>query len=421
MRSQVDIGQQVRFRMQMHAKVVGLGRAADVTLTEERAYDRTSGNMFDLHFRQAASTGTVKVDGRVDGNILKIQVHAGEQVSEQQVALEDDLPDQLAPFILAASGKVGDTSTSMHLDPSILKQVQVNHRVVSVERQVFAGVEVEAVLVESHYPELGVTEQQWLGRNGMVFESRIGGFFVARIEPEEEAKRPEYSQDLLVSAVVKPPIDMRNASGKPRIRLTFEGFGDLVPEASARQEVRQGAGRTKLTLTRDPPPAGPLRAVVNADTEPTPFIQSQHPAIIAAARRAIGDAQDLATANARLTHFVFDHVHDEYVPAYSNALEALQSGRGDCTEHSVLFVALARALGIPARVAVGIAYWPAGSGFGWHAWSEVHDGQHWIAVDPTWDQPVADVTHVKLADGGPANQARIVMLLGKLKLVDVVM
>jgi transglutaminase-like putative cysteine protease len=146
----------------------------------------------------------------------------------------------------------------------------------------------------------------------------------------------------------------------------------------------------------------------------TPFIQSDDAELRAKAQEVAGDAKTLAEVNARLVAFVYGYIKDEYVPAYSNALEALHSGRGDCTEHSILYVAMARALGIPARVAVGIAYWPAGGGFGWHAWAEINDGARWITVDPTWNQPVADVTHVKLAGGGPAEQARIVMLLGNL-------
>ena len=30
---------------------------------------------------------------------------------------------------------------------------------------------------------------------------------------------------------------------------------------------------------------------------------------------------------------------------------------------------------------------------------EIRAGERWIAVDPTWNQPVADATHVKLAAG----------------------
>ena len=116
--------------------------------------------------------------------------------------------------------------------------------------------------------------------------------------------------------------------------------------------------------------------------------------------------------------FVDNHVKDSYVPSFSNALEVLQSERGDCTEHSVLFVGLARALKIPARVAVGIGYWPAGEGFGWHAWAEVQVDGKWYAVDPTWNQVNADATHIKLADGDAMQQARIVMLLGKLSILE---
>ena len=106
------------------------------------------------------------------------------------------------------------------------------------------------------------------------------------------------------------------------------------------------------------------------------------------------------------------------MPSFSNALEVLQSERGDCTEHSVLFVALARALKIPARVAVGVGYWPMGEGFGWHAWAEVQVEGTWFTVDPTWNQVNADATHIKFADGDAMQQARIVMLLGKLKIVE---
>ncbi len=68
-------------------------------------------------------------------------------------------------------------------------------------------------------------------------------------------------------------------------------------------------------------------------------------------------------------------------------------------------------------MAVGIAYWNYGGGFGWHAWSEVWTGDRWVAVDPTWGQFVADLSQVKLADGGPMEQARIIMVLGNLKLM----
>jgi hypothetical protein len=67
------------------------------------------------------------------------------------------------------------------------------------------------------------------------------------------------------------------------------------------------------------------------------------------------------------------------------ASRVARSGTGDCTEHAVLLAALARAVGLPARVATGIAIVRvagAAQGFG-HAWTEIHDGSRWVPVDAT--------------------------------------
>jgi transglutaminase-like putative cysteine protease len=51
----------------------------------------------------------------------------------------------------------------------------------------------------------------------------------------------------------------------------------------------------------------------------------------------------------------------------------------------------------------------------WHAWVEVKSGSEWIAVDPTFDQPVADATHIVLGRG---TQVDTVGLLGALQVVS---
>jgi transglutaminase-like putative cysteine protease len=82
-----------------------------------------------------------------------------------------------------------------------------------------------------------------------------------------------------------------------------------------------------------------------------------------------------------------------------SAEQVLAQRTGDCTENSLLFVAMARAVGIPARQAVGLLYHrrPRPS-FSWHAWAEIHDGRQWISVDPSWDEVYVDAAHVKLGD-----------------------
>ncbi|NLO24608.1 MAG: transglutaminase domain-containing protein, partial [Clostridiales bacterium] len=67
------------------------------------------------------------------------------------------------------------------------------------------------------------------------------------------------------------------------------------------------------------------------------------------------------------------------------ASEIIKRGKGTCRDYSFVVAALARALGIPARVVYGST---AGAG-GWdaqlHAWNELYADGRWVTVDTTWD------------------------------------
>lgn len=78
-----------------------------------------------------------------------------------------------------------------------------------------------------------------------------------------------------------------------------------------------------------------------------------------------------------------------------------------CQEFSDLFIALARASGIPAREVLGFAYTqnpqlrPVGIGTDTlHAWPEYFDEttSSWIAVDPTWEQTTGGVDYFHSID-----------------------
>lgn len=415
-------GEHVTLKTHLEAKVGGMGKVSRVVLDESRTYHRTTEVLERLSFEQAAETGSVRVEATraSDGN-LKLLINAGSAISSKVVSSTETLSHAVALRKLARDGVVGKQVVATQFDPSAMKTMRVEHTLVAAKNMVFGGVEIPILQIETNYPEMGVEETSWADATGKLMEARVGGFFTARLEPELQAKRETYTQDLLVSAVVKPPSPIEKPERLKSLRLKVVGFGKLRPPVSPRQKVSTDGDATILTLSKDG--AIPALALPSKKTSEyqnaTPFIQADNPQIMTVARKVLGDATTVDAAVARLVRFVYDHVKDSYVPSFSNALEALQSERGDCTEHSVLFVALARALNIPARVAVGVGYWPAGDGFGWHAWAEVQVNGVWYTVDPTWNQVNADATHIKLADGDPMQQARIVMLLGKLKILEV--
>ena len=152
------------------------------------------------------------------------------------------------------------------------------------------------------------------------------------------------------------------------------------------------------------------------DLEPEPLIQSDDPRIIEAAedytnRRTFRIQQPKSVA-AQLTSAVYDALEKSVTFSVPSAVQVLETRRGDCNEHTVLYVALARALGLPARTAVGLVY--LDGSFFYHAWPEVWLGD-WVAVDPTFGQRPADAAHIRfVVGGGLAQQVEIVRLIGRL-------
>jgi hypothetical protein len=161
--------------------------------------------------------------------------------------------------------------------------------------------------------------------------------------------------------------------------------------------------------------AGSIRARFRRDLATEPLLQAGNALIINAAKRIVGDERDPRRAVETLNAWVHDSVEKASVVGVPDAVNVLKTRRGDCNEHTQLFLALARAAGIPARAASGLAY--VDGRFFYHAWPEVWLGR-WVATDPTFGQFPADAAHLRFATGGLARQSILVRLIGTLQ-VDV--
>jgi len=147
-----------------------------------------------------------------------------------------------------------------------------------------------------------------------------------------------------------------------------------------------------------------------------PFLEVNHPEIMALAKRLAGTDLDRIAIARRINKWVYDSLRKEASVGIPSALQVLHARRGDCNEHAQLFVALARAAGIPARVAAGLAY--VDGKFYYHAWPEVAL-RGWVAVDPTFGQFPADASHLRFVAGGFHRQAELLRLVGGLT-IDVI-
>jgi transglutaminase-like putative cysteine protease len=144
-------------------------------------------------------------------------------------------------------------------------------------------------------------------------------------------------------------------------------------------------------------------------------VQSEDPRLIAKAKEILGGETDAVAASEKLCRWVYANVRTTYSAQLSNALEVLEHPEGDCTEHSILYVGLARAAGLPAREVAGLIYVGGDKpAFYFHQWAKAWVGR-WVDVDPTFNQPLADATHVKLGEGDLFEQAKLIPTIGQLR------
>ena len=176
--------------------------------------------------------------------------------------------------------------------------------------------------------------------------------------------------------------------------------------------TREGASALKAAYRL---PNGGRASVMSVFLGAEPLLESTNPEIRALALRLRGAEPDPRVVAERINRWVYDSVRKEITVGVPSALATLRSRVGDCNEHTQLYVALARAAGIPARVAAGLAY--LYGKFYYHAWPEVWL-ERWVAVDPTFGQFPADAAHLRFTVGGLGRQAELLRLMGALH-VDV--
>lgn len=258
-----------------------------------------------------------------------------------------------------------------------------------------------------HVPSGGSeTQQLWFDEHGNVLKSSmaaLGQPLLMLACDRACAQAPNQSVDLFAHTLTPLPRTLSASERGGELRYVFSAKDRraLHFAQTDEQQVRHADdGRWIIDIggaatRRQPAPDAD-------DTAANAWMQSDDPAIVALARRAVGTSTGNAARMQRLQAFVSHYIsHKNLSVGYASALEVLHSREGDCTEHAVLLGALARALGIPARVVVGLVYMPhfadARAALVPHAWVQAWVGDHWRSYDAALDG--FDSGHIALAVG----------------------
>jgi hypothetical protein len=384
-------------------------------------------------------TGAIEVSGRVVPRaatgppyrlVLSIISAGGTRTEER------DLPDvpvlsQSLPRVLASRGLVpGGRHQWTILDPATLRSTAVTALVGrrEVVRVADSSV-VPAFRVDMTYQGMQMTS--WVTDTGeVVKEESPLGLLSVRESPERArglAVPGRVQSDLLRAAAIVPAMTRGLTARRideprdvKRLRVRLEGAE--LPAGALDGVGQTSDGGVIELLDRQNLRAGPADPGASKYLAPELFIESDAPEIIAEAERAVAGVTGPRARAERLTRYVNGLLDKKPTVSLPSAREVLRTKVGDCNEHTALYVAMARAVGLPARIAVGLTYVRGVQGaFYYHAWPEVYLDEGggrglWLPVDPTLNQFPADTTHLRLARGGLDQQAVIVPLIGRLRM-----
>jgi transglutaminase-like putative cysteine protease len=391
----------------------------------------TVGN--DLQLRQFRLTlpapgGPVVQQGTNEGDsIMVVTPGTGEPSRRVPIHPGALIPPLLAAVSLAQQQKLrtGQHGQVLLFDPATMSEGAVNLIVIAdsvftvadsadydASSATWEPVHLDTVRAWKLTRDDGVRpETVWVDARGLPIQTHsIGGLSLDRSAFEivtiNYRRRPEPHQiDRPGSAVPRSTI-ASTVTPEPGVRgmqvlASVTGEPWLAPSDSS--DVQLLAGDTIVTTVASWDSAAVGFELPSSDRSLAkwisdgPLFGTTNHLIVDQARSVVAGETDPALAAARLVRWVSQNIKQSPQQVVPLAATVLRTRRGDVDGHTVLFVALARAAGLPARTVSGLLL--AGERFYFHSWAQVYLGR-WVPVDPTSGSFPADAGRIQISVGG---------------------
>lgn len=355
------------------------------------------------------------VRGRVDGNALNVVMSvAGESRGER---IEIDEPPQLPSTIqLLFDDELLDSGgryTTTVFDPSSMKNVPLTVEAAGDTAIEYQGAVVNVRRVIQRMSGLEIVS--FIDSADNVIEERSGMGYRMVLEDEQSARNGDWndgSTDIQRLVAVVPNRRLFSARDLKRLTVEITGLGE---DTLLLGGGPQSYSPPVLTITvRGPDSLAPteelLPEVLASASAPGHFVLSEHPRLMSLAADIVDISEPAEVKIRQILDWLEENI--EIKPTFSipNTLEVMQRRSGDCNEFAVMFASLARAVGVPTRIAMGLVY--VEDAFYFHAWCECYL-ERWVAVDPVFGQFPADASHLRFIAGEMDRQVEILPLIGK--------
>lgn len=414
--------------------------AETVVRTRLTSLESREGELLSFRSEMNTGPGTVVTEGRCEGGQLVLRDATQGKVQRRALAWDKEyggfFADQLS--LRRKPMRPGESRRLRALLPVINQVGEIRLEAGALEAtQLAAGtqtllrINVTTDLGTAQMKSIVWTDEQ--GRPHKVKDLQLG--MEAFLTTQQDALQPGTGGgfDLGFDTIVRVAKPLRNAHHTRRVvyrAALKDGDVKSLFAAGLTQTVRPlDDGRVEVTVQAvrpDQPPAATDQAQgapTDADRQASTLLQSDDAAIVQMAQAAAAGESDPWAVACSLERHVKKTIRlKNYSTAMATAAEVVKSLEGDCTEHAMLLAALCRARQIPARVAIGLVYYPSAGGFAYHMWTEVWIKDRWIPLDATLGLGGIGGAHLKFAHSsmqGTAAYAEllpVVQALGRLKL-----
>ncbi len=378
-----------------------------------------------FNFELTSGIHTVNVSGEMlDKKTLNLEINSQGKITKKKIILPDEqgvlIASIISPFSSFGSLKVGNSYNVMVFNPFSLSLEPLEVNVLKQENMIFENHNVLAYVVKSKYR--GIEQTAWVDENGEILKQETGlGWILLKESPDlairayDNIAKSDIELAQMVSvksniALPDKPLELLNINLK-NLPNDFDIKSHRQKILNDKDELKTIQIRKEIIIPNDC-----LQLPINELAEfkqASVFIQSNDPEIKALAEKIIKKEKNSYKAAIKINQWLFKNIAKVPVVSIPSAIDVLKTREGDCNEHSVLFAALARAIGIPIKINVGLAL--ANGRFYYHAWVSVYTGV-WVDMDPTFGQNIADAGHIKLLEGDISRQMDIIRVLGKIKL-----
>jgi hypothetical protein len=405
------------FTLTSRLNLMLINTPSDIFITGS-AWIPQSGDTAELDFRVRSQSHTMGVtaqlaDGQLSGSVLtagesipfKFPVSKNLMLSSAMGAATLNLP----------SLTEGQETTVDTFDPMTFSMGKAKVKCVGVETLEIDGNPVKCKILTTEMN--GAIAKAWLtDKEELVKAVTPYGFSLRKIRQSEAMQPIQGGSGNILTDMSITPTGKKPLRGAKRLVIRLSG---VSPEQfPPTDDTQSGNGDVYTIIAAEPPSQNsqsPASEAMDDYLKSDAFIQSDHEKIRNTAKAIIGTETDPWRKSQLILQWVNRNLRKLSVFSIPSALEVLESREGDCNEHTVLYTALARSAGVPARVAIGMVWSDAMNGFFYHAWPEVFVGK-WIWLEPTLGQSVADATHIKFLNGDIETWTRLLPYLGRLKI-----